>query len=234
MAARAAIRDVGRALKPDYLFYDEIARLIPRDLNITLSQAMERNSELRRRYEKEPRVKELIDSAQTLEGMIRNVSKHPGGVVIAPSRITNFSALFADSDGGRDITHFDKDDLEAIGLVKFDFLGLTTLTTIAHTLKNLHAKQVKSAPSSDEAIPPNDKKTFEYICTGRTVGIFQLESKGMQRLILSMQPSEFNDLVALLALFRPGPLQTNMDQMYIGNRKNKEYKVLPRRFERHT
>ncbi len=226
MAARAAIRDVGRALKPDYLFYDEIARLIPRDLNITLAQAMVRNSELRRRYEKEPRVKELIDSAQTLEGMIRNVSKHPGGVVIAPSRIANFSALFADSDGGRDVTHFDKDDLEAIGLVKFDFLGLTTLTTIAHTLNNLHAKQVKSAPSSGEAIPMNDKKTFEYICTGRTVGIFQLESKGMQRLILSMQPSEFNDLVALLALFRPGPLQTNMDQMYIENRKNKKYKVI--------
>ncbi len=226
MAAKAAVRDVGRALKPDYLYYDEIARLIPPDLNITLSRALERNSELKKRYDTEPRVKELIDTAQALEGMIRNVSKHPGGIVIAPSEITNFSALFADTDSGRDITHFDKDDLEAIGLVKFDFLGLTTLTVIDDTLQRLHKKDIAGAPASDQDIPLNDRATFKYIREGNTVGIFQLESKGMQRLIVDMQPDGFKDLVALLALYRPGPLQTGMDKMYVENRETKQYNAL--------
>lgn len=226
MAAKAAIRDVGRALRPDYKYYDELARMIPQDLNTTLSSSMERNKELKFRYDSESRVKELIDTAKALEGMIRNVSRHPGGIVIAPSEITNYSALFADTDSGRDITHFDKDDLEAIGLVKFDFLGLTTLTIIADTLRKLNEKNVAGAPATEDDIPLDDKPTYEYIRTGQTVGIFQLESRGMQRLIHEMRPNGFNDLVALLALFRPGPLQTGMDKMYIENHNNNSYNAL--------
>ena len=226
MAAKAAVRDVGRALRPDYSYYDELARMIPTDLNITLSKSMEKNKDLKLRYDTESRVRDLIDTAQALEGMIRNVGKHPGGIVIAPSEITDFSALFADTDSGRDITHFDKDDLEAIGLVKFDFLGLTTLTIIADTLKRLAKKSIDGAPKTEEEIPLDDPKTYDYIRTGRTVGVFQLESKGMQRLIFEMQPQGFSDLVALLALFRPGPLQTRMDKMYIENHHRGSYTTL--------
>ena len=227
MAARAAVKDVGRALKPDYLFYDQLAKLIPREPDVTLERALERSSEFKARYEKEPRVRDLIETAKPLEGIVRNVSKHAGGVVIAPTPITDYSALIADKDSDRDITHFDKDDLEAIGLVKFDFLGLTTLTIIARTLQNLNAKRGPDEPKiTEESIPLDDKETYRNIATGRTVGVFQLESLGMQRLIVSMQPREFNDLVALLALFRPGPLQNKMDKMYIENRKSKEYRRL--------
>lgn len=226
MAAKAAVRDVGRALRPDYKFYDELARMIPLDLNITLTDSMKKNKELKLRYDTESRVRELIDTGRALEGMIRNVGKHPGGIVIAPTEITNYSPLFADTDSGRDITHFDKDDLELIGLVKFDFLGLTTLTIIADTLRNLKKNDVPDAPGSEDDIPLNDQATFDYICSGRTIGIFQLESAGMQRLIREMQPSGFKDLIALLALFRPGPLQTGMDKMYIENRNNNNYNAM--------
>ena len=226
MAARAAVRDVGRAIRPDYLYYDGLAKLIPRELDITLRKALSKVSELNGRYESEPRMRELFDTARKLEGTIKNVSKHPGGIVISPTRITDYSALFLDRETGRDVTQFDKDDLEKIGLVKFDFLGLTTLTIIAHTLRSINSDQSDGKPLKLQDIPLDDKKTLDYICTGRTVGIFQLESKGMRRLIHSMQPTEFNDLVALLALFRPGPLQNNMDQLYINNRKFKKYKIL--------
>lgn len=226
MAARAAVRDVGRTIRPDYLYYDGLAKLIPRVLDITLEKALNKVSVLKGRYDSEPRTRELFDTAQKLEGTIKNVSKHPGGIVISPTKITDYSALFLDRETGRDITQFDKDDLEKIGLVKFDFLGLTTLTIIAHTLRSIDSKRSDGKPLTLQDIPLNDKQTFDYICTGRTVGIFQLESKGMQRLIHSMQPTEFNDLVALLALFRPGPLQNNMDQLYINNRKFKKYKIL--------
>ncbi|MDE0308832.1 MAG: DNA polymerase III subunit alpha [Acidiferrobacterales bacterium] len=226
MAAKAVVRDVGRALRPDYKFYDELARMIPQDLNITLARSLERNKELKLRYNSESRVKELIDTAQALEGMIRNEGKHPGGLVIAPSEIVEYTALFADSDSGRGITHFDKDDLEAIGLVKFDFLGLTTLTVISDTLRRLNERNVPGAPATENDIPLDDEDTFEYIRTGQTVGIFQLESRGMQRLIREIQPDKFSDLVALLALFRPGPLQTGMDKMYIENHNNNSYNAL--------
>ena len=226
MAARAAVRDVGRAIRPDYLYYDGLARLIPRELDITLEKALNKVSVLKERYDSEPRMRELIDTAQKLEGTIKNVSKHPGGIVISPTKITDYSALFLDRETGRDVTQFDKDDLEKIGLVKFDFLGLTTLTIIAHTLRSINSNRNGGKRLTLKEIPLDDKQTFDYICSGRTVGIFQLESKGMQRLIHSMQPTEFNDLVALLALFRPGPLQNNMDQLYINNRKAKNYRIL--------
>ena len=225
MAARAAVKNVGRAIRPDYLFYDQLAKLIPEELNITLDLALKRSSDLRKRYENEARVKELIDSSRALEGLVLNVGKHPAGLVIAPTEITDFVALIADTESGRDTAHFDKDDLEDIGLVKFDFLGLRTLTIIALALRNINAKRNDAQRLTDESIPEDDRATFEYISSGRTAGIFQLESGGMQRLIHAIQPSEFNDLVALLALFRPGPLSNNMDKMYIDNQNRDDYDI---------
>ena len=225
MAARAAVKNVGRAIRPDYLFYDQLAKLIPEELNITLDLALKRSSDLRKRYENEARVKELIDSSRALEGLVLNVGKHPAGLVIAPTEITDFVALIADTESGRDTAHFDKDDLEDIGLVKFDFLGLKTLTIIALTLRNINANRNDAEHLTEESIPDDDKATYDYISSGRTAGIFQLESGGMQRLIHSMRPSEFNDLVALLALFRPGPLSNKMDKMYIDNHNQAEYDI---------
>ncbi len=223
MAARAAVKNVGRALRPDYLFYDQVAKLIPEELNITLDRALSKSSDLQHRYDEESRVKELIDSSRALEGIVLNVSKHPAGLVIAPTCITDFSPLMADVESSRDTTHFDKDDLEDIGLVKFDFLGLKTLTIIALALRTINASREDAEPLTENQIPEGDKATYEYISSGHTAGIFQLESGGMQRLIHAIQPSQFKDLVALLALFRPGPLQNKMDQMYIENRKNRQY-----------
>lgn len=225
MAARAAVKSVGRALRPDYLFYDQVAKLIPEELNITLESALEKSSDLRKRYENEERIKELIDNSMVLEGMVLNVSKHPAGLVIAPTQITDFSPLMADTESNRDTTHFDKDDLEDIGLVKFDFLGLKTLTIIALALRTLNARCASDRPLTEETIPDDDPETYKYISSGFTAGIFQLESGGMQRLIHAIQPDKFSDLVALLALFRPGPLQNKMDRMYIENQNQEEYDV---------
>ncbi len=222
MAARAAVRDVGRAIKPDYGFYDRLANMIPRELDMTLDHALKKNKDLKKRYDEEPRVRELIDSAKVIEGIVRNVSKHPGGVVIAPSQITRYSASFLESESDLDITHYDKNDLETIGLVKFDFLGLTTLTVIARAFKSINDnRDPRAKPLTQKDIPLDDEPTFRYIQTGRTVGIFQLESKGMQRLIIGSKPRTFEDLVALLALFRPGPLQTKMDQEFIKSKEGK-------------
>ncbi len=226
MAARAAVKNVGRAIRPDYRFYDQVAKLIPEELNITLEQALKKSSDLRNRYENENRIKELVDSAMVLEGKVLNVSKHPAGLVIAPTRITDFAPLMADTESSRDTTHFDKDDLEDIGLVKFDFLGLRTLTIITLTLSYVNSKRDGTmSPLTEDDIPNDDAATYKYISSGRTAGIFQLESGGMQRLILAIQPSRFSDLVALLALFRPGPLQNKMDRMYIENQSRHEYEV---------
>ncbi len=225
MAARAAVKSVGRAIRPDYLFYDQVAKLIPEELNITLKTALEKSSDLRKRYESEERIKELIDYSMVLEGMVLNVSKHPAGLVIAPTQITDFSPLMADTESSRDTTHFDKDDLEDIGLVKFDFLGLKTLTIIALTLRTVNARGASDQQLTEDTIPADDEATYRYISSGRTAGIFQLESGGMQRLIHAIQPDKFSDLVALLALFRPGPLQNKMDKMYIENQNQEEYDV---------
>ena len=226
MAARAAVKNVGRAIRPDPRFYDRVAKLIPEELNITLEQALKKSSDLRERYESENRIKELIDSAIVLEGTVLNVSKHPAGLVIGPTRITDFAPLMADTESNRDTTHFDKDDLEDIGLVKFDFLGLRTLTIIALTLRYVNSRRDGTmSPLTEDDIPNDDEATYKYISSGRTAGIFQLESGGMQRLIHSIQPNRFSDLVALLALFRPGPLQNKMDRMYIENQSRHEYEV---------
>lgn len=217
MAAKAVVRDVGRALGYPYGFVDKIAKLIPFELGITLDKALEQEQVLKDRYENEDEVKTLIDLAKKLEGLTRNAGKHAGGVVIAPTEITDFVPIFAEPEGKHPVTQFDKDDVEAIGLVKFDFLGLRTLTIIAWAVETINNKRKAENLSliDIETIPLNDSKSFDLLKNCETTGVFQLESRGMKDLIKRLQPDCFEDIVALVALFRPGPLQSGMVDDFI-------------------
>lgn len=222
MAAKAVIRDVGRVLDQPYGFVDKIAKLIPFALGMTLKQALEDEPLLQKRYEEEEEVKSLIDLALKLEGLTRNVGKHAGGVVIAPSRLTDFVPLYFEEGTQVPVSQFDKDDVEKIGLVKFDFLGLKTLTIIDWALQNIRQKQhdLNSTEASIQidAIPLNDPATFKLFCSGRTTAVFQLESDGMQDLITRLRPDSFEDIIALVALYRPGPLQSGMVDDFIARK----------------
>jgi DNA polymerase-3 subunit alpha len=208
MAARAVVRDVGRALGHPYGYVDRIAKLIPFELGITLDKAIADDEELRGVYQKEEEVRGLIDLAKRLEGLARNVGTHAGGVVIAPQPITQYMPLYADADGQL-LTQLDKDDLEAIGLIKFDFLGLKTLTIIAKAVAAINEQRAaRGEPPLDlDAVPIDDPKTYELLRQCRTTAVFQLESLGMRDLIKRLQPDRFDDLTAIVALFRPGPMQ---------------------------
>ena len=221
MAARAVVRDVGRVLGMPYGFVDQIAKLIPFEVGMTLEKALKQEQLLAERRSQEDEIKELLDVAQGLEGLARNVGKHAGGVVIAPSDLTDFTSLYCEQGGTQVVTQFDKDDLEAIGLVKFDFLGLRTLTIIhrAVTTINSSAPGRHQEPVSLKGIPMDDSITFDLIKTCNTTALFQLESRGMKDLIQRLQPDCFDDLVALVALYRPGPLQSGMVEDFI-DRKN--------------
>ena len=220
MAAHAVVRDVGRALGMSYGYVDRIAKLIPFDLGITLEKALSDDEELARLYEAEDEVRTLIDLAQQLEGITRNAGTHAGGVVIAPRPLTEFMPLYCEL-GGNSLTQLDKDDAEAIGLVKFDFLGLKTLTIIDRALRSINrelkARGQDTIKSAD--IPMNDPQTYKLLKSCRTTGVFQLESRGMRDLIRRLQPDHFDDLVAILALYRPGPLESGMVEDFI-NRKH--------------
>ncbi|RMD69653.1 MAG: DNA polymerase III subunit alpha, partial [Gammaproteobacteria bacterium] len=212
MAARAVVRDVGRVLGYPYGFVDKIAKLIPFEIGMTLDKALAREAFLKKRYEEEEEVRVLIDLAKSLEGLARNAGKHAGGVVIAPAPLTAFMPLYREEDEEGVVTQLDKDDLEALGLVKFDFLGLRTLTVIQRAVDLARAK----APELDiGAIPLDDPKTFALIQEGKTTAVFQLESRGMKELIRRLRPDRFEDIVALVALFRPGPLQSGMVDDFI-------------------
>jgi DNA polymerase-3 subunit alpha len=221
MAAKAVIRDVGRVLGHPYGFVDKIAKLIPLELGITLEKALEDEETLKQRYADEEEVRILIDLAKKLEGITRNAGKHAGGVVIAPSKLTDFSPLYCDANDGVLITQFDKNDVETIGLVKFDFLGLRTLTIIDWALETVN--QIRSrqneAPLDIAAIPLDDQKTFDLLRVCNTTAVFQLESRGMKDLVRRLQPDVFEEIIALVALFRPGPLQSGMVDDFI-NRKH--------------
>jgi DNA polymerase-3 subunit alpha len=208
MAARAVVRDVGRALGMPYGYVDRIAKLIPFEIGITLDKAIADDEELRNVYEKEEEVRGLIDLAKRLEGLARNVGTHAGGVVIAPKAITEYMPLFSDPDNAL-VTQLDKDDLEAIGLIKFDFLGLKTLTIIDKAVTTINgARAARGEPPVDiDSIPVDDPKTYELLRQCRTTAVFQLESLGMRDLIKRLQPDRFDDLTAIVALFRPGPMQ---------------------------
>ncbi len=220
MAAKAVVRDVGRVLGMTYGYVDRIAKLIPFELGITLDAALEKEPELAKLYQGEDEVKNLIDLARSLEGLTRNAGMHAGGVVIAPSMLTDFTPLYCDTSGGGVITQFDKDDVEAAGLVKFDFLGLRTLTIIDRAERLINAERPPGAPPLNvSALPMDDAPTYALLKTTRTTAIFQLESRGMKDLIRRLQPDSFEDIVALVALFRPGPLQSGMVDDFI-NRKH--------------
>jgi DNA polymerase-3 subunit alpha len=221
MAAKAVVRDVGRVLGHAYGFVDRIAKLIPFELGITLEKALAQEPELKDLYQHEEEVRALIDLARPLEGLVRNAGKHAGGVVIAPSALTDFVPLYCESAGAPPVTQFDKDDVESIGLVKFDFLGLRTLTIIDWATRtiNRRRKEQGEPPLRIEKIPMDDEETFALLKRCETTAVFQLESRGMKELIKRLQPDNFDEIVALVALFRPGPLQSGMVDDFI-NRKH--------------
>jgi DNA polymerase-3 subunit alpha len=217
MAAKAVVRDVGRVLGFGYGFVDKIAKLIPFEIGMTLKKALEDEPLLLERYQKEEDVATVIDLGLKLEGVARNAGKHAGGVVISPSLLTDFTALYCEEGGGSLVTQLDKDDVEACGLVKFDFLGLRTLTIIKWTVDAINKNRQTSGDVSLDLhdIPIADKKTFELLKGGTTSAVFQLESRGMKDLILRLQPDDFEEIIALVALFRPGPLQSGMVDDFI-------------------
>ena len=208
MAAKAVVRDVGRVLGHPYGFVDQIAKLIPFEINITLDKALEDEEELKRRYKEEEEVTALIDLAKKLEGLSRNAGKHAGGIVIAPKPLTDYMPLYCEQGSNVTSTQFDMGDVEAIGLVKFDFLGLRTLTIIDNTVKDVNEILLKEHGNSMDIrkIPLDDPKTMALIQRMDTTAVFQLESDGMKKLIKRLHPDDFNDLIALVALFRPGPM----------------------------
>lgn len=227
MAAKAVVRDVGRVLALGYGFVDKIAKLIPFELGITLDKALEQEPLLRERYEQEEDVRNLIDLARKLEGITRNVGKHAGGLVISPGKLTDFVPLYCEpNESGHLLTQFDKDDVEAVGLVKFDFLGLKTLTIIDRALRVINQTRAQQNESAIDIslIPLNDAATFKLLKAYQSTAVFQLESHGMRDLIKRLQPDCFEDLIALVALFRPGPLQSGMVDDFI-NRKHGRAKV---------
>ena len=216
MAAKAVVRDVGRVLGHPYGFSDTLAKLIPNDLGITLDKALEQSSELRDKYSTIEDVKHLIDVSKKLEGLSRNIGTHAGGVVIAPSNISDFCPIYKGSNASDSVvTQFDKDDIEAIGLVKFDFLGLGNLTVIAKTLKTLYDTNTIKDKIDLDNIELNDKAVYELLQKADTTGVFQLESQGMRAYLKKLKADSFEDIVAMLALYRPGPLESGMVDDYI-------------------
>lgn len=224
MAARAVIRDVGRALGHPYGFMHRISKMIPSDAGMTLEKAFAAEPQLTKAYEADEEVKALIDMARKLEGVTRNAGKHAGGVVIAPTKITDFAPLYCDEQGNHPVTQFDKNDVEYAGLVKFDFLGLRTLTIIDWALKMINTRREKQMlePINTANIPLDDKKSFNLLQRAETTAVFQLESRGMKDLIKRLKPDCFEDMIALVALFRPGPLQSGMVDNFIDRKHGRE------------
>ena len=224
MAAKAVVRDVGRVLGHPYGFVDRIAKLIPFEIGITLDKALQQEEALRELYEGDEEVRAVIDLARSLEGLARNAGKHAGGVVISPTRLTDFTPIYCEQGGANVVSQFDKDDVEAVGLVKFDFLGLRTLTIIDWALQTVNKQRADKgeAPIDIAAIPLDDKATFELLKAYQTTAVFQLESRGMKDLIKRLQPDSFEDIVALVALFRPGPLQSGMVDDFIARKHGRQ------------
>ena len=208
MAAKAVIRDVGRVLDLPFNFVDGIAKLIPLELGITLASALEKEPQLQARRETEDEVAQLLELALRLEGLVRNVGMHAGGVLISPSKISDFSPIYCQADGGSFVSQYDKDDVEAVGLVKFDFLGLRTLTILELAMVNANKQRavLGEAPLSFETLPLDDKASYQLLKTANTTAVFQLESRGMKDMLKQAKPDCFEDIIALVALYRPGPM----------------------------
>ncbi len=221
MAAKGVVRDVTRALGKPYSLGDRISKMIPFEIGMTLEKAISRQPVLKQAIKDDDEVKEIMNLSFKLEGGIRNIGKHAGGVVIAPGSLADFSPIYFDSDTSSVLTQFDKDDVEKIGLVKFDFLGLRTLTIIDKAIKSINddLASKNEDPLDISNLDLNDSKVFELLSAGKTTAVFQLESPGMKDLIKRLQPTKFEEIVALLALFRPGPLDSGMHDEFV-NRKN--------------
>ncbi len=224
MAAKAVVRDVGRVMGLPYGFVDQIAKLIPFEVGMTLQKALSQEQSLKERYNDQEDVRELIDMALQLEGIARNVGKHAGGVVIAPKPLTEYTPLYADSHLNQAITQLDKDDLESIGLIKFDFLGVRTLTILNAAIKMVNQRESadREIPLDLGQVPLDDATTFEFLRGGRTIAVFQIESRGARELLVRARPEVFEDLVALVALYRPGPLQSGMVDDFINRKMGRE------------
>ena len=227
MAARAAIRDVGRTLDMSYPFCDGLSKLIPNKpgQHITIALAMEQEPLLAQRYANEDEVKILLNLAQNLEGLTRNVGMHAGGVLIAPGKLTDFCPLYQQSGSPSSVSQFDKDDVEAVGLVKFDFLGLATLTILENAKNLIVKKEGVSSHWSLDDIPLDDAITYKLFSEGRTEAVFQFESRGMQAMLKDAKPSRLEDLIILNALFRPGPMA--LIPSFVARKHGREPVVFP-------
>lgn len=216
LQARAAVRDVGKALGMSYSSVDAVAKAIPRELGITLDKALNSSNDLRDMYEQNAEVHRLIDLAKSVEGLPRNPGTHAAGVIIAPKALNDYVPLQLDSEDNNIITQYDKDKVESLGLLKMDFLGLRTLTVIGDTIKFI--QETTGEVIDIDNIPLADKKTCKMLCAGDTYGVFQLESAGITKLVMDLAPESFEDLIPLVALYRPGPLGTGMAEDFIAGR----------------
>lgn len=215
MAARAAIRDTGRAMGVPLALVDKVAKLVPMELGITLERALEVTPELAELAEKEPTVKELLNVARALEGVPRHAGTHAAGVVISPAPLDEFLPLQRTSEGLVS-TQFDKDTVEEIGLLKMDLLGLRTLTVVNKAVELV--KQSRGLELNLSALPLDDQKTYQLLSAGDTIGVFQLESSGLRAILRELKPDSFEDIIALVALYRPGPLGSGMIEDFIKRR----------------
>ncbi|MCM1512664.1 MAG: DNA polymerase III subunit alpha [Oxalobacter formigenes] len=208
MAAKAAVRDVGRVLDLGYSFCDGISKLIPfkPGKQVTIAEAKKEEPLLAEREANEEEVKQLLALAEQVEGITRNVGMHAGGVLIAPGKLTDFCPLYTQGNESGVVSHFDKKDVEEIGLVKFDFLGLATLTILDLAVRYVREQGPEQADFSLDSIPLDDKPTYELLTNAKTVAVFQLESRGMQGMLKDARPDRFEDIIALVALYRPGPM----------------------------
>jgi DNA polymerase-3 subunit alpha len=239
MAAKAVLRDCGRVLGMSYGQVDRIAKLIPRmPLDLTLGDALGISEKSRKEpdrvvrefcdaYRDDDEARTLIDLALKLEGLARNAGKHAGGVVIAPTPLTDFAPLYSEPGGGGVVTQYDKNDVEEVGLVKFDFLGLRTLTIIDWAVKAINARRARAGepPLDIATLPLNDPEVFRMFREARTVAVFQFEGAGMQRLLKDAKPDRFEDLIALNSLFRPGPM--DLIPSYVARRLGREPVTYP-------
>ena len=223
MAAKAVVRDVARVQGKSYGLADKLSKLIPFEVGMTLGKAIEQEDELKEFLEQDEEAGEIWSMALQLEGVSRNCGKHAGGVVIAPTVITDFAPIYCDESGAGVVTQFDKSDVEEAGLVKFDFLGLRTLTIIDWAVRMINRSRARNAeePLDIERIPLDDVETFKMMQRAETTAVFQLESRGMKELIKKLGPDRFEDIVALVALFRPGPLQSGMVDDFINRKKGR-------------
>ncbi len=223
MAAKAVVRDVARAQGKPYGLADRLSKMIPAEVGMTLATAVAREQELQRFIDENADAAEIVDMAYKLEGIVRNVGKHAGGVVIAPGPLTEFVPLYADDRSGGTISQFDKDDVERAGLVKFDFLGLRTLTIIDWAVKAVNAGREEGVPALDiDAIPLDDEATYALLRTGETTAVFQLESQGMKELLRRLAPDHIDEVIPLVALYRPGPLQSGTADDFIDRKHRRK------------